>query len=119
MVYEDIKEKLAIRPATLEDVRDWLFVTLNTAKAMIETVNRSQFQELDACLDCQCVQELQLLFDSFQGKFGGASFSQRRSPIYLYLCSLVALFPNQTIGDEERQYMKSVLAVSSYLLYDL
>lgn len=33
-------------------------------------------------------------------------FSQRYSPVYLYLCSLVANFPNQELSDKDKELIR-------------
>ena len=54
-----------------------------------------------------------------QGKFGREDFSQRYSPNYLYLCSLVANYPNQELSNEDRELIKQYNAVETYLLYEI
>lgn len=42
-LFKAIKEKLCHRPKCLIDLNQWLFVTINTAKSMIDNTDKSQF----------------------------------------------------------------------------
>ena len=52
--------------------------------------------------ECNSTSQIQHEFDIIQGKFGREGFSQRHSPVYIYLCSLAANYPNQELSNEDR-----------------
>ena len=41
------------------------------------------------------------------------------SPVYLYLCSLVANYSNEELSNEDRKLIKQYNAVETYLLYEI
>ena len=69
--------------------------------------------------ECNSTTQIQHEFDIIQGKFGREGFSQRYSPVYIYLCSLVANYPNQELSNEDRELIKQYNAVETYLLYEI
>ncbi|ARN93903.1 hypothetical protein AZI11_13275 (plasmid) [Levilactobacillus brevis] len=113
---ESTKEKLSYRPNKLTDLNQWLFVTINTAKSMID---KSQFSYLKMFVHCDTTSDIQQLFDKIQGKFGQNSFSQRHSSRYLYLCSLVANFPQINLSSEDKQLIRYFITSDTYLLYEI
>lgn len=68
--------------------------------------------------ECKSTSQIQHEFDIIQGKFGREGFSQRYSPVYLYLCSLVANYSDEELSNEDRELVKQYNAVETYLLYD-
>ena len=63
--------------------------------------------------------QIQHEFDIIQGKFGREGFSQRYSPVYIYLCSLVANFPNQELSNKDKELIMQYSTVETYLLYEI
>ena len=63
--------------------------------------------------------QIQHEFDIIQGKFGREGFSQRYSPVYLYLCSLVANFPDQELSDKDQELIRKYSIFKTYLLYEI
>lgn len=63
--------------------------------------------------ECNSATQIQHEFDIIQGKFGREGFSQRHSPVYIYLCSLVANYPNQELSNEDRELIKQYNAVET------
>ena len=98
---------------------DFLFVLVNTVKAMIENTDKSQLSELDKILNGVTSQELKLAYDFCQGRFGQAGFSYRRHPNYFYLSSLIATFPEFELSKADRDYLKGIINFDNYLLYEL
>ena len=117
--YMDLKNKLSNRPILLDNTNDFLFVLVNTVKAMIENTDKSQLSELDKILDGVTSQELKLAYDFCQGIFGQAGFSYRRHPNYFYLSSLIATFPEFELSKSDRDYLKGIINFDNYLLYEL
>ena len=65
--YMELKNKLSNRPILLDNTDDFLFVLVNTVKAMIENTDKSQLSELDQILDGVTSQELKLPMISVKG----------------------------------------------------
>ncbi|MBU5274595.1 hypothetical protein KQI03_07945 [Levilactobacillus brevis] len=118
-LFELTKTKLANRPKQIIDLNQWLFVTINTAKAMIDNTAKSQFAYLNHFIKCDTTREIQYLFDKIQGKFGSLNFSKRYSPKYLYLCSLVANFPPMNLSAENQKLISAFIGFNDYLLYGI
>ncbi|MGT2829271.1 hypothetical protein AB6M97_00210 [Streptococcus hillyeri] len=117
--YIALKEMLKSKPKKLESQSDWLLVLANTMRAMVVNTDKCQLAYLDSLLVKGTSQELKLAFDFCQGRFGGNGFSYRRHPNYLYLCSLVATFPEFEVSSEDQAYLKEVIGYNHYLLYDI
>ncbi|MFT9001590.1 hypothetical protein, partial [Liquorilactobacillus satsumensis] len=118
-LFESTKEELRCRPKNLIDLNQWLFVTINTAKSMIDNTDKSQFVYLNKFVSCDTTRDIQQRFDKIQGKFGNKDFSKRHSPKYLYLCSLVANFPQTSLTSESKQLINCFVTEDKYLLYEI
>ena len=73
------KKLLAEHPKRLDDPKMWLFVTVNTARALIDNTDRSGMAALDDAKSCHTAAELQRWYDSIQGRYGREGFSFRSS----------------------------------------
>lgn len=118
-IYTSIKEKLKAKPKKLTDLDQWLFVVVNTAKSIIDNTSKNNLGDVMKLSECNSTTQIQHEFDIIQGKFGREGFSQRYSPVYIYLCSLVANYPNQELSNEDRELIKQYNAVETYLLYEI
>ena len=118
-LYAKMKTELKDRPKELTSLDQWLFVVVNTAKSIIDNTSKDRLDEVERLADCDSTSQIQYEFDQIQGKFGREGFSQRYSPNYLYLCSLVANFPNQTLTGKDRELIIQYGTVGTYLLYEL
>lgn len=118
-LYDKIKAELKAKPKELTSLEQWLFVVVNTAKSIIDNTDKDCLDMVEKFADCNSTNQIQYEFDQIQGKFGREGFSQRYSPNYLYLCSLVANFPSQTLSSKERELIKQYCAVKTFLLYEL
>ncbi len=117
--YNKIKTELEGRPKQLINLEQWLYVVINTAKSIIDNTSKNDLDIVKKFANCNNTSQIQYEFDIIQGKFGRESFSQRYSPNYFYLCSLVANFPNQELSDKERELIRQYSIVNTYLLYEL
>ena len=45
--------------------------------------------------------------------------SSMYSPVYLYLCSLVANFPGQELSDKDQELIRQYSIFKTYLLYEI
>lgn len=118
-IYTSIKEKLKAKPKKLTDLDQWLFVVVNTAKSIIDNTSKNNLDNVVKLYDCNSTSQIQHEFDIIQGKFGREGFSQRYSPVYLYLCSLVANFPDQELSDKDQELIRQYSIVKTYLLYEI
>ncbi|MGN0477382.1 MAG: hypothetical protein ACI4HM_08605 [Ruminococcus sp.] len=118
-IYVKIKAVLRNKPKELSNLEQWLFVTVNTAKSIIDNTSKNNLGNVMKLSECNSTSQIQNEFDIIQGKFGREGFSQRYSPVYLYLCSLVANYPNQELSNEDRELIKQYNAVETYLLYEI
>ena len=118
-IYTSIKEKLKAKPKKLTDLDQWLFVAVNTAKSIIDNTSKNNLDNVVKLFECNSTSQIQHEFDIIQGKFGREGFSQRYSPAYLYLCSLVANYSNEELSNEDRKLIKQYNAVETYLLYEI
>lgn len=118
-IYIDIKTILEMRPKELTNLGQWLFVVVNTAKSIIDNASKDSISIVMKLADCSSSSQIQQEFDVIQGKFGRENFSQRYSPNYLYLCSLVANYPDQELSNKDRELIRQYNAVETYLLYEI
>ena len=118
-IYVNIKAELKAKPQKLTNLHQWLFVAVNTAKSIIDNTSKSNLDNVMKLSECNSTSQIQQEFDIIQGKFGRDGFSQRYSPAYLYLCSLVANFPNQELSDKDKALIMQYSTVETYLLYEI
>ena len=118
-IYTSIKEKLKAKPKKLTDLYQWLFVVVNTAKSIIDNTSKNNLDNVVKLYDCNSTSQIQHEFDIIQGKFGREGFSQRYSPVYIYLCSLMANFPNQELSNKDKELIMQYSTVETYLLYEI
>ena len=118
-IYIKIKAVLKQKPKELSNLDQWLFVAVNTAKSIIDNTSKNNLGDVMKLSECNSTSEIQHEFDIIQGKFGREGFSQRYSPVYLYLCSLVANFPNQELSDKDKELIRQYSIVKTYLLYEI
>ena len=118
-IYTSIKEKLKAKPKKLTDLDQWLFVVVNTAKSIIDNTSKNNLDNVVKLYDCNSTSQIQHEFDIIQGKFGREGFSQRYSPVYIYLCSLMANFPNQELSNKDKELIMQYSTVETYLLHEI
>ena len=118
-LYVKMKTELKTRPMELTSLDQWLFVVVNTAKSIIDNTDKDGLNMVEKLSDCDSTSQIQYEFDKIQGKFGREGFSQRYSPNYIYLCSLVANFPDKTLSSKEQELIIQYGMFKNYLLYEL
>lgn len=118
-IYIKIKTVLKHKPKELSNLDQWLFVAVNTAKSIIDNTSKNNSGDVMKLSECNSTSQIQHEFDIIQGKFGREGFSQRYSPVYLYLCYLVANFPNQELSDKDKELIRQYSIVKTYLLYEI
>ena len=118
-IYCIVKTALKSKPKELSNLDQWLFVAVNTAKSIIDNTSKKNLGDVMKLSECKSTSQIQHEFDIIQGKFGREGFSQRYSPAYLYLCSLVANYSNEELSNEDRELIKQYNAVETYLLYEI
>lgn len=118
-IYVNLKAELKAKPQKMTNLDQWLFVAVNTAKSIIDNTSKSNLDKVMKLSECNSTSQIQHEFDIIQGKFGRDGFSQRHSPAYLYLCSLVANFPDQELSDKDKELIRQYGTVETYLLYEI
>ena len=118
-IYIKIKAVLKHKPKELSNLDQWLFVAVNTAKSIIDNTSKNNLGDVMKLSECNSTSQIQHEFDIIQGKFGREGFSKRYSPVYLYLCYLVANFPNQELSDKDKELIRQYSIVKTYLLYEV
>ena len=116
---DEITDILKAKPSKLDDIEQWLFVAVNTARSIIDNSRKDDLSETCVFSDCLKVSEIQREFDTIQGKYGREGFSQRRSPVYNYLCMLVAYFDDTVLSENDRDAIREYNRIDTYLLYEL
>ena len=118
-IYCIVKTALKNKPKELSNLDQWLFVAVNTAKSIIDNTSKNNLDNVVQLFDCNSTSQIQHEFDIIQGKFGREGFSQRYSPVYIYLCSLMANFPNQELSNKDKELIMQYSTVETYLLYEI
>ncbi len=118
-IYIKIKAVLKHKPKGLSNLDQWLFVAVNTAKSIIDNTSKNNLGDVMKLSECNSTSQIQHEFDIIQGKFGREGFSKRYSPVYLYLCSLVANFPDQELSDKDKELIRQYSIIETYLLYEI
>ena len=118
-IYIKIKAVLKHKQKELSNLDQWLFVAVNTAKSIIDNTSKNNSGDVMKLSECNSTSQIQHEFDIIQGKFGREGFSQRYSPVYLYLCSLVANFPDKELSDKDKELIRQYSIVKTYLLYEI
>ena len=118
-IYIKIKAVLKHKPKELSNLDQWLFVAVNTAKSIIDNTSKNNLGDVMKLSECKSTSQIQHEFDIIQGKFGREGFTQRYSPVYIYLCSLMANFPNQELSNKDKELIMQYSTVETYLLYEI
>ena len=116
-MFDRVLHKLQTKPVQLEDMEEWLFVTVNTMKAVIDNSKREDIGIVKKAAECGNVSELQRMYDMIQGKYGRDGFSYRNSGAYHYLSSLVARFSDAVLTEKDREDIRCFCETEEYLLY--
>ena len=119
MIYDEISEKLKDHPAQIEDLEEWLFVTINTMKAIVMSSAKGQERIVLEAVNCGSTQQIQQLYDRIQGLYGREGFSYRNHPEYYYLSSLVARYPEQQLTEADKKRIRDYYNTDVYLLYEI
>ena len=116
-MFEDVLRKIKTKPKQLVNLDDWLFVVVNTMKAIIENSCKEDVSLVLKARGCHTTSELQRMYDSIQGKYGRGGFSYRNDPKYSYLSSLVARYPETELTDKDKENIAMYYDIAEYLLY--
>lgn len=119
MIYDTVLQKLKNHPIQIDDLEEWLFVAINTMKAIVTNSAKGQEWIVLEAINCGSTQEMQQLYDRIQGLYGRECFSYRNHPNYYYLSSLVARYPEQQLTEEDKNCIREYYNTEVYLLYDI
>ncbi|SDA33120.1 hypothetical protein SAMN02910447_03621 [Ruminococcus sp. YE71] len=116
MTYKEALTVLGSRPKQLSDTDLWIFVAVNTAKALFDSTNKDDFYKT-VFQNCRSFSEVHRKFDMIKGIYG-RKFNQKRSYAYNYLCSLAAFFPDRELTDNDRCMIAEYNAIDEYVVYE-
>ena len=117
--FEAVLIKLKERVSQLDTVDDWLLVTINTMKAIVENTCKEDVEIVLKATGFQDTVQVQQLYDMVQGKYGREGFSARHDSQYYYLSSLVARFPRMELSEEDRNKITEYFGCDKFFLYKL
>ena len=118
-MFERVLERIRSKAELIDDKDEWIFVVINTMKAIIDNSCKEDVSFVGRAADCHTTMELQAMYDTIQGKYGREGFSYRNNPKYYYLSSLVARYPNEELTDKDREKIERYCEVEVYLLYNI
>ena len=70
MIYDEVLKQLKGHPAQIDDLAEWLFVTINTMKAIVMNSAKGQERIVLEAINCGSTQQIQQLYDRIQGLYG-------------------------------------------------
>lgn len=111
--------KLRSHIIQLDSLDEWLFVTVNTMKAIIDNSCKDDISLVLKATELDSTDQIQHLYDTIQGKYGREGFSYRNAPSYYYLSSLIARFPNTPLVCSDQDKIRKYFEYNSYLLYEV
>ena len=117
ILIDRVLERIEKTTERLDNKDEWLFVVINTMKAIIDNSCKEEIHLVRNAAYCQTTSELQAMYDAIQGKYGRDGFSYRNNPKYYYLSSLVARYPQEELTDEDRENISRYCEAEEYLLY--
>lgn len=112
-----VLQVLESRPKRLTDTEMWLFVTVNTARALIDSTDKKALENA-VFSGCRTVAEIQYGFDTIQGRYAGR-FRSTKNEVYNYLCSLIAFFPDRELTQGELALIDEYSSIDRYIIYEL
>lgn len=118
-LYQSIKDKLISRTKQIESLDEWLFVTVNTMKAIVDNSNKDEIDIVVQVADLQDTEQLQRFYDMIQGKYGREGFSYRNDERYYYLSSIVAKYPPTELSEKDRENVRGYIDYNHFFLYEL
>ena len=119
MIYDEVLKQLKGHPMQIDDLAEWLFVAINTMKAIVTNSAKGQEQIVLEAINCGSTQEMQQLYDRIQGLFAREGFSYRNHPNYYYLSSLVARYPEHQLTEDDKNRIREYYNAEVYLLYEM
>ena len=117
--YDSILMKLRTHVAQIDSLDDWIFVAINTMKAIVDNSCKKDTGFVLRAAEFSDTVQIQQLYDTVQGKYGREGFSYRNNPSYYYLSSLVARFPQTELSDADRDKIKECFEYDKFFLYEL
>lgn len=103
--------------STSLDQEAWVFVVVNLAHALVASQHGDWQRITAAMVQTDTPARLQQIFDTVQGRYGGADFHLRRAPRYRTLCRWVAQRHNQPLLPAVAKEIADFARVGSFLLY--
>ena len=69
-MYEDVLNKVQTHVEKLDSLEDWLFVAVNTMKAIVTNSAKGQEPVVLKAAECKNTSEVQQFYDRIQGIYG-------------------------------------------------
>ena len=117
--YIDILLKLQRHVLQFDDLEDWLFLTINTMKSIVDNSCKDEMNVVLKAAELSSTAQIQHLYDTIQGMYGGEGFSLRNDPRYYYLSSLVARFPDMELSETDREKISMFYEFDKFFIYEL
>lgn len=92
-IHAELKTVLKAKPKRLTDLEQWLYVTVNTAKAIIDNSDKDGLNAVSVLAECAGTAELQQRFDIIQGNSDAATFPKDTAPIIFIFVHWLPIFP--------------------------
>ena len=108
-MYLYVRDKRKTHPVNMDSLDEWLFVTINTMKAIIDNSRKEDVPVVLDTLNARDTAQIQQMYDVIQGRYVREGFLLRNASGYYYLTSLVARFPNTVINDEDKDKIRVYL----------
>lgn len=118
-IYDNILTKLKSRIIQLDSLDEWLFVTVNTMRAIIDNSCKEDVSVVLKATELDSTDQIQQLYDTIQGRYGRDGFSYRNAPSYYYLSSLVARFPKTQLSGGDHDKIREYYEHDIFLLYEV
>ena len=112
-----ITDKLKTHIEILEDPDEWLFVAINTMKAIVDNSCKEEVSIVLKAQEYDTTAEIKQMYDMIQGKYGREGFSYRNNPAYFYLSSLIARFPDCKLDQNSKEKIVGYYNEREFLLY--
>ena len=117
--YIDILLKLQRHVLQFDYLEDWLFLTINTMKAIVDNSGKNEMNVVLKAVELSGTAQIQQLYDTIQGMYGREGFSLRNDPRYYYLSSLVARFPDMELSEADREKIRFFYECDKFFIYEL
>ncbi|WP_338218151.1 hypothetical protein [Lacticaseibacillus salsurivasis] len=118
-LFKIIKNNVETNRAYNPTQEEWLFCSINTAKALIVSTFPAHVTELSEWSSLTSVAEVKQRFDIVQGKYGSENFKLRHDNGYKKLCKIISSFPSEELSAKNKGVISEYIQFKKYFLYEL